>query len=102
MKGFNRVEKNPWFRFQTGEERSTRANTAVEGKDERRKVDVMVKEKANLEVRRNFYTMRAKRLWSRVPKWVEQVKSVNAFKNAHDRWIEKGGNPNDRDMYNAD
>ena len=62
----------------------------------------MVKEKANLEVRRNFYTMRAKRLWSRIPEWVEQVKSVNAFKNAHDRWIEKGGNPNDRDMYNAD
>ena len=93
IKGFNRVDKDKWFSFQTGDERPTRANTAVEGEEERRKSHVMKKERAKLEVRRNFFTVRAERIWNKLPEWVKQTESVNAFKNAYDRWVEKGGKP---------
>ena len=98
VKGFNRVKKDAWFNFQTGEERPTRANTAVGGVGEQRRADVMIKERANLEIRRNFFTLRAERIWSRIPDWVKQAESINAFKNAYDRWVERGGHPNDVDI----
>ena len=76
-----------------GGERPTRANTAVEGEEERRKSHVMKKERAKLEVRRNFFTVRTERIWNKLPEGVKQADSVNAFKNAYDRWVEKGGKP---------
>ena len=58
----------------------------MEDDGERRKADVLVKEKASLEVRRNFFTVRAERLWNSIPEWVKNQRTINAFKNAYDRW----------------
>ena len=55
----------------------------MEGEEESKRSHVMKKEKANLEVRRNFFTLRAERLWNRLAEWVKQAESINSFKNAY-------------------
>ena len=41
---------------------------------------------ARLEIRRNFYNVRVVKNWNEIPDWVKEKKSVNAFKNAYDKW----------------
>ena len=41
-----------------------------------------------MEVRKNFYNIRAARAWNDIPQSVKEKTSVNAFKNAYDRWKE--------------
>ena len=43
-------------------------------------------EAARLEVRKNFYNVRAGKKWNDIPDKVKEQKSVNAFKNAYDKW----------------
>ena len=86
LRGFNRVEKDSWFSIQRGDERATRANTEVGDDGEKRRGDVLVKQKANLEIRRNFFTQRAERTWNALPGWVQEQQTVNGFKSAYDNW----------------
>ena len=90
MRGFNRVERDDWFTIQEeAEYRSTRLNTIiVEGKEER-KMEVIVGERANLDVRKNFFTLRVENQWNRLPEVVKAQQSVNGFKNHYDRWREQ-------------
>ena len=47
-----------------------------------------------LEVRRNFFNVRATKTWNGIPDTVRQKKTVNAFKSAYDDWKKKK-QPND-------
>ena len=77
---------------ETGEVRPTRRNTTVTKRGEEvRKENVLRIEAARLEIRRNFYNVRAAKAWNTMPDHVKSQKSVNAFKNAYDRWK---SNPN--------
>ena len=42
-------------------------------------------QKANLVLRKNFFSIRGSKIWNRLPSSVRDSKSVNAFKNAYDR-----------------
>ena len=86
LKGFNRVQKESWFSIQKGDERATRANTEFQEGGEKRRRDVLVKQKANLEIRKNFFTLRAERMWNALPTWVQEQQTVNGFKTAYDNW----------------
>ena len=86
LRGFNRVQKDAWFTMQRGDERATRANTEVREDGEKRRGNVLVKQKSNLEIRRNFFTLRAERTWNALPGWVQDQETVNSFKSAYDNW----------------
>ena len=86
LNGFNRVDKEKWFQLEEDDARPTRRNTKVtDGKEERRK-NVLKEEPARLEIRRNCFCARASRIWNAIPDIVREQKSVNAFKNAFDKW----------------
>ena len=88
VKGISKVNKDDWFIFRRDDEtRRTRSTASVSeyGEIELRK-DVMYKENANLEVRRNFFNVRVVREWNKIPDEVKKAQSVNAFKNAYDKW----------------
>ena len=42
--------------------------------------------RANLEIRRNFFTIRAAKAWNEVPDRVKSQRTVSAFKSAYDEW----------------
>ena len=90
MKGFNRVEREDWFTIQEeAEHRSTRLNSfVVEGRQER-KMEVIVGERAQLDVRKNFFTVRVEKGWNKLPEEVKAQRSVNGFKNHYDKWREQ-------------
>ena len=66
---------------------STRQNTNVnrEGEAER-KTDVLERERARLDIRGNFFTVRVVKQWNDLPENIKNSRSVNAFKNAYDAW----------------
>ena len=86
----NRVERDKWFTVQEETEHwPTRLNTIiVEGRPER-KMEVIVGARAQLDVRRNFFTMRVEKGWNKLPEEVKAQRSVNGFKNHYDRWREQ-------------
>ena len=57
--------------------------------EEKRKPNVIRCETARLEIRRNFYNVRAAKRWNEIPDEVKEQQSVNAFKNAYDKWANK-------------
>ena len=86
IKGFNRVQKDKWFSFEPEDARPTRSNTVVTEDGEKRRQFVMKGETARLDTRKYFYTVRITKEWNRIPDWVKEKQSVNAFKNAYDKW----------------
>ena len=86
MNGFNRVSKEKWFKLEDEEARPTRRNAEVTEEGVKKKPHVLKMESARLEVRKNFYNVRAAKAWNEIPQTVKEQTSVNAFKNAYDRW----------------
>ena len=91
LNGFNRVEKSQWFEIESDEQRPTRRNLVIDEEGERRRENVLKVEAARLEVRKNFFNVRAANVWNAIPDEVRAKKTVNGFKNAYDKW--KGTNP---------
>ena len=89
LNGFNHVNKEKWFFIEEEETRPTRRNTTIEEGKEKRRKNVLMEESARLEIRRNFYNVRAARTWNKIPDQVRLQKSVNAFKSAYDKWKEQ-------------
>ena len=90
LKGFNRVDKNEWFQIEQDESRPTRRNTEITEKGEVRRENVLMEEAARLEVRRNFFNVRAAKTWNGIPDKVRNQTSINAFKTAYDNWKRNG------------
>ena len=89
LKGFNRVVREDWFSIVGAEARATRSTTSVSEAGEERREWTLRVERANLEIRRNFFTIRAANTWNAVPDIVKSQKTVNAFKDAYDNWKAK-------------
>ena len=53
---------------------------------ERRKKNVLKVETARLEIRKNFFNVRAANIWNKIPDEVREKKSVNGFEMAYDGW----------------
>ena len=60
----------------------------VEGEKVVRKESVLVVDRARLEIRRNFYSIRAAKGWNELPENVKSSTSINGFKSAYDKWRE--------------
>ena len=48
----------------------------------------LVVPRANLDLRKNFFSIRAAKLWNRLPSSVRESSTVNKFKNAYDAFVE--------------
>ena len=98
MRGVNHVNRDEWFRVQVEEEhRPTRSNTVVVGENLERRREVIVGQKAKLEFRRNFFTVRVEKEWNSLPEAVKAQRTVNGFKNAYDRWRKRA--PHTSEMF---
>ena len=86
LKGFNKVEKEEWFKEVGHEARPTRANTIITGGGEKRKELILQQERARLDVRKHFFTVRVVKKWNELPEEVKNQTSINGFKNSYDRW----------------
>ena len=93
LKGVNRVEKEAWFEVVGSDARSTRSTTMVGAEGETRRELVLKVERSRLEIRRNFFSVRAAREWNELPDAVKEAKSVNSFKNAYDEWRKTNQTP---------
>ena len=89
VKGFNRVLRENWFEFESEDQRPTRSTTEITEEGERRRSNVLREERARPEVRKNSFNVRAAKTWNRIPEWVREKTSINAFKNAYDKWKEE-------------
>ena len=83
------MEADEWFTIVGEEARSTRANTIIGEEGEERRELVLEVERANLELRRNFFTIRAAREWNKLPEEMKKLKTVNSFKGAYDAWKQR-------------
>ena len=45
--------------------------------------------RANLDLRKNFFTLRGARIWNSLPSDVRKSSSVNCFKNSYDRYMKR-------------
>ena len=88
IKDFSRVKTDKWFEFEAESARPTRSNTLITEEGEKRRKFVMKSETARLETRKNSYRIRVAKLWNEIPDWVKEKESVNAFKNAYDKWAD--------------
>ena len=86
LKGINGVRKENWFTMEPEGSRPTRRNTEVTEEGERRISELLIVDKARLEIRTNFFNIRAAKAWNGIPETVRNQGSVNAFKNAYDKW----------------
>ena len=69
---------------------STRSNTIIgNGGDQKRKHDVILRERARTESRNNCFRFRIARAWNDLPDSVKVAKTVNGFKNSYDTWMKK-------------
>ena len=93
MNGFNNVKKEEWFSLEEEDSRPTRRNASVTDEGVKKKMHVLRIESARLEVRKNFFNIRAAKSWNGIPQSVKEKTSVNAFKNAYDKW-KKDANQN--------
>ena len=85
----NKVDATKWFRVIGEEARPLRSNTDVEDGEERRKENVLEVERTKLEIRKNFFVVRAAKTWNEIPDTVKAARTVNGFKNAYDAWRQK-------------
>ena len=94
MRGVNRVDRDEWFSIQTEEQhRPTRSNAVVVGEEVERRREIIIGERANLEVRRNFFHVRVEEIWNKLPEAVKAQRTVNGFKSQYDRWREENLQP---------
>ena len=97
MRGINKVERSDWFEMVGNEARSTRATTTIQDDGERRREWMIKVERANLETRRNFFTIRAAKEWNDLPDEIKESSTVNSFKSKYDRWISTNNLPETAD-----
>ena len=93
IKGFNKVQKEKWFTFESEDARPTRSNTVITDEGEKRRQFVMKGEMARLETRKNFYSVRITKEWNEILDWVKEKETVNGFKNAYDKWASHQNRP---------
>ena len=73
-------EKNFFTRLNVGNTRTTRATSSG--------VNLQIP-RANLELRKNFFSCRTPSLWNNIPENVKVAPSLTAFKTAYDSWMKE-------------
>ena len=96
LKGFSKVSRENWFQLVPEDARPTRANAFMEGNEVVKRDSMLVIDRARLEIRRNFFTIRAASSWNEIPENVKNCTSINGFKTAYDRWKNSANSDDER------
>ena len=88
IKGLDRADKHEWFKMveEDVNPRATRSTTSVSEEGQIRRNDKLFRGHARLESRSNFFCQRVVKKWNALPDAIRNQESLNAFKNAYDRW----------------
>ena len=89
LKGLNGIDKVKWYEIESESSRATRRNTEIMDVGKRRKSELLIIDTARLEIRKNFFSIRAAQTWNDILEEVKEQKTVNAFKNAYNSWKNK-------------
>ena len=89
LKGLNGIDKVKWYEIESESSRATRRNTEMMDVGKRRKSELLIIDTARLEIRKNFFSIRAAQTWNDILEEVKEQKTVNAFKNAYNSWKNK-------------
>ena len=84
IQGIDQVDKKTWFRMVDGEEAAHRTRAAGNLLN-------IVKPRCNIELRRNFFSVRVVERWNGLPSRVKEAKTLDSFKNLYDVWFEETG-----------
>ena len=78
MKGIDDVEARNWFQEVTDvHNRCTRGSRNQN----------LYKAKARLDLRSNFFSLRACDAWNQIPLYIKNSANLNIFKNNYDEWM---------------
>ena len=80
IKGFNRVDREAWFTISGPEARATQRTASITEEGIERREDSLFKPSVNLELRRNFFTIRTISTWNEIHDNVRNQRTVNGFK----------------------
>ena len=80
------MEKENWYKEISEDARPTRATSTIQGGKVIKKEAILKVEGARLEIRRNFFSIRAAKEWNGLPEEVKKCTSINGFKDSYDRW----------------
>ena len=87
INGFNRVDRDKWFKFRNHDEtRATRSTVSVTNGEQTKRKDVLFKESVRLDSRKNLFTVCVNNKWNELPDEIKGQKSVNGFKNRYNSW----------------
>ena len=86
LKGFNKINGSKLFQISGLKARAIRRTTSVSEIGEVRRDNSLYKESFNLDIQKNFYTVRAVTVWNALPDKIRKQTSINGFKNAYDQW----------------
>ena len=67
MKGLDGIKKKKWFKLGVQDSRSKRRNKEVPDEGQRRSSDLLIVDKAQLEIRNNFLIILAASAWKKIP-----------------------------------
>ena len=97
IRGLNNVERDEWFEFPKQMNVCTRSKAVIGTDGEERRSEAVVRQRARLDVRANCFRMRAGKRWNDLPDELKASKSVYAFRNAYDAWINQSPHEQRRD-----
>ena len=80
VRGFLDVEKETLFRTNSIENPKTRHQHTFMP---------LAVPRANLDLRKNFFTVRGAKLWNSLPSALREAKTINKFKNTYDAYMER-------------
>ena len=80
VRGFLDVEKETLFKTSSAENPKTRHQHTFMP---------LTVPRANLDLRKNFFTVRGAKLWNSLPSALRESKTINKFKNTYDIFMER-------------
>ena len=87
IKGFNRVDKEKWFKFRNeNNSRATRSTVSVSENEQCARNNVLFKENVRLDTRKYFFLVRVVDKWNEIPDEVKNQKTKKGFKDKYDEW----------------
>jgi ribonuclease P/MRP protein subunit RPP40 len=87
IKGINNVDKEVWFKIRDpAQTRATRGSTSENDGQVTARDDFLFMDNVRLDTRKNSFTVRIIGNWNKIPQEIRNKTTVNAFKNAYDKW----------------
>ena len=89
LNGLYKVREDAWFTRIAESSRATRQTVRIDGNGIERRRDMLIVPRARLEVRNNFFSIRAAEEWNSLPDEVKDAETISIFKRKLDNHLDK-------------